>query len=168
MSATVSVKEVNGSGSGSATTKTAIRFCTADNNNPGTTYPLVKPAAGTNRSYEKWLYLNADTSPSTAINNIKFYTDGTIGWTGCTLFAGTTDTYVQAAGTQGTTGNDSSVATTDASGLTSAAPLSVTGSIANPDTGKISDYVVLQTDVSTSAVAGALGSETLTFQYDES
>jgi hypothetical protein len=166
MAATISVKECNGAG-GTPTTKTAIRFCTSDNNNPGTTYPLVKPTSGTNRSYEKFLYLNADTAPTTAINNVKFYTDGTIGWTGCTMYAGTTASYVQPTGTEGTTGTDSSIATVSAATYTSAAPLSVAGSI-GATTGKISDYVVLQVDVSTSATAGALASETLTWQYDES
>ena len=51
--------------------------------------------------------------------------------------------------------------------FTSAAPLSVPGTISNPNTGKISDYVVMQAVVGTTAVAGTLAAETITFQYDE-
>lgn len=166
MAATVSVKQAYSSGP-SATTITNLRFNTDDTVNPGTTNPMVKPAAGTNRSFWKTVYLNADTTPDNAINNVKFYCDGTIGWTGCTLYVGTTGTYTEAAGTAGTSGNDSSVATANIQNYTSGAPKSVTGSISNPSTGKITDYVVMQVDVSTSAVAGTLAAETLTFQYDE-
>lgn len=166
MAATISIKEANGAGP-TATTITSARLCTSDTYNPGTNYPLIKPSSGTNRSYWKSFYLNADTSPSGTINNVKWYTDGSIGWTGVTLYAGTTATYTQATGTQGTTGDDSAVATTDAATYTSASPLSVSGSISNPSTGKISDYVVVQADLSTSATAGSLAAETITWRYDE-
>lgn len=166
MAATVSVKQANSTGP-TATTITNLRFNTDDTVNPGTVNPLVKPSAGTNRSYWKTVYLNADSSPAGTINNVKLYSDGTIGWTGCTLFVGTTGTYTQATGTPGTTGTDSGVATALMSGFTSGSPKSVTGTITNPSTGKITDYVVFQVDLSTSAVAGTLSAETLTFQYDE-
>ena len=167
MAATVSIKECNGAGP-TATTITAARFCTTDAYNPTTTNPLVKPSAGTNRSYTKTFYLNADSTPAGTINNIKWFTDGSIsGWTGCTLFAGTNASYTQATGTPGTTGDDSGVATTDATTYTTGSPLSVTGTLSNPSTGKISDYVMMQLDLSTSAVAGTLASETITWRYDE-
>lgn len=169
MAATISVQEVNGASAGTPNAVTNVRFCTADAYNPGTANPLVKPSAGSNYSYKKSIYLNADTSPSGTINNIKWYTDGTIGWTGVIIQAGTTDTYAQATGTEGTTGAQMTGQTNQASAatFTSASPLSVPGSISNPDTGKISDYVVLQAVLSTSAVAGTLTAETASFSYDE-
>lgn len=172
MSATTSVKESNGA-TPDVTTITNCRLCTSDAYNPGTNYPLVKPAAGSNYSYWKHLYLNADDSPTGTINNIKFYSDGTIGWTGVTLKAGVVDTYDQATGTEGTTGDEANAnhsgtpTMTDVATYTSGSPLSLTGSIDNPDTGKISQYLVLQGVLSTDAVAGALAAETLTFRYDE-
>jgi hypothetical protein len=166
MAATVSVQQCTGAGP-SLTSITNLRFNTDDTANPGTTNPLVKPAAGTNRSYWKTIYLNADSSPSGTINNVKIYCDGSIGWTGCTLYMGVAQTYTQATGTAGTTGDDSAVATVDISRYTSGAPKAITGTISNPSTGKISDYVVMQTDLSTSAVAGTLAAETITWQYDE-
>src|SRR4051812_19253350 len=108
MAATVSVKHGTGAVSaGLATTNTTItnaRLCTADATNDATSHPLVVPSSGTNYSYEQWTYLNADTTPTGTINNVKWYTDGSIGWTGVTLYVGTTATYVQATGTSGTTG----------------------------------------------------------------
>ena len=112
MAATVVVKQSTGA-TPTNTTITNCRFNTDDTVNPGTTNPLVKPAAGTNRSFWKTVYLNADTTPSGTINNLKLYCDGAIGWTGCTLFIGTTATYTEATGTVGTTGTDSAVATTN-------------------------------------------------------
>jgi len=169
--ATISIKEVNGSGSGTPTTITTPRLCTADVYNPGTLYPTVKPAAGTNFSYWKSWYLNADTAPTGTINNVKVYTDGAIGWTGVTLKFGTRNSYTQATGTQDSTGDNAatglSITMTDAATYTSASPLSLTGSISNPSTGKITDYLIVQSTISTSATAGTLSAETITFRYDE-
>lgn len=166
MSATTSIKQVVGSGAGTATTITNLRHNTDDTINPGTTNPLVKPAAGSNYGFWKTVYLNADTAPSGTINNVRFFTDGTIGWTGVVLKAGTTAGYAQATGTAGTAGDVSGVATVDASTYTSGSPLSVGGSI-TAATGVISNNVVLQAVVSTAAVAGTLAAETTTFRYDE-
>lgn len=167
MPATVSVKQCTGSGP-TTTSITNLRFNTDDTVNPGTTNPLVKPSAGTNYSYLKTVYLNADTTPSNAINNVKIYFTNTLGWTGCTLKIGASSSYTQAAGTPGTTGNVSSLATTDFTRYsTSATAKPLSGSISNPSTGKISDYVAMQVSVSTSAVAGTLTADTVTFQYDE-
>jgi hypothetical protein len=166
MAATLSVKEVNGASSGTPTTVTASRFCTDDLVTPGVVSPLVRPAAGSNYSYVKSFYINADTTPAGTINNIKWYTDGTIGWTGVTIQAKTINTYTQATGTPNTTGAQMTGGA-DASTLTSASPLSVTGTLSNPSTGKISDYVLIQAVVGTTAVAGTLAAETLTWRYDE-
>lgn len=166
MAATVVVKQVVGAGP-TATTITNLRLNTDDTVNPGTTNPLVKPAAGTNRSFWKTVYLNADVTPDNTINNCYIYSDGTIGWTGVTLYGGSSGTYTEATGTAGTSGNDSTVATALVSAWTSGAKKQLTGSISNPSTGRITDYVVFQADLSTSAVAGTLSAETLTFQYDE-
>ena len=51
---------------------------------------------------------------------------------------------------------------------TSGAPLSVTGSLANPSTGAFGDYVQLQMSVASTASPGTTGSEQLIFSYDES
>lgn len=174
MAATMSIKEVNGAGAGTANTITNARLCTADAYNPGTANPLVKPSSGSNYSYWKHLYLNADTSPSGTINNIKWYTDGTIGWTGVTLKVAEESAYDPATGTEGTTGDEAEAGHSgeptmvDASTYTSASPLSLTGSISNPDTGKVmTNYILLQATISTDAVAGSLSSETITYRYDE-
>jgi len=166
MPAAVSVKQSVGVGP-TNTSITNLRHNTDDTVNPGTTNPLVRPASGYNYGFWKTVFLNADTTPSGTIDNVRFFSDGAIGWTGVELLAGTDPSYTQATGTTGVTGDVSSVAIVDASTYTHLAPLSVPGSISNPSTGKISDYVVLQAKVSTSAVAGTLPTETLTLRYDE-
>lgn len=163
----MSVKEVNGGATPVASTVTNVRFCTDDNYNPGTDNPMVKPETGqTNYSFKKTIYLNADDSPTGTINNIKFFTDGTIGWTGVVVEGAVADAYTEPEGTIGTSGNDAAL-NTDIATYTSASPLSLTGSINNPSTGKVSQYLELQAVVSDSAVAGALAAETCTFRYDE-
>lgn len=173
MAATLSIKEANGA-TPTNSTITNARFCTEDSSNPGTSNPMVKPDAGNNYSYWKHIFLNADTSPSSIINNVKFYTDGTIGWTGVTLNVSEVTNYDQATGTEGTTGDEASAnhldtpTMVDASTYTSASPLSITGSINNPDTGKINTgYLLMQATVDTGAGAGALNTETMTYRYDE-
>jgi len=166
MSATISVKEVNGGATPVATTITNSRFCTKDDYNPELENPLVKPETGlTNYSFKKSLYLNADTAPSGTINNIKFYCDGTIGWTGVDVEGKAADAYTEPTGTEGTTGDDNDG--TNIETYTSVSPLSLAGSITNPSTGKVSQYLELQAVVSDAAEAGALAPETCTFRYDE-
>jgi hypothetical protein len=58
MAASVKVRELNGTSPGTSSIADTARFCTADNNNPGTNYPLVKPDTGqTNRSFWKTFFL---------------------------------------------------------------------------------------------------------------
>jgi len=170
--ATISIKEVNGAGAGTPTTVTNITLATTDAYSPSG-FSLVKPSTGNTYSYWKVLYLNADTAPAGTINNIKVFSDGTVGWTGTTLKLGVSDAYVQATGTAGLTGLDAEVSydegitMTSAGDYTSASPLSLTGTLSNPDTGKVSQYLVMQATLSTSSTTGDLDSETITFRWDE-
>ena len=164
--ATVVIQECNGSGP-TCTTVTAVRFCTTDAYNPTTTYPMVKPSSGSNYSYKKSTILYASTSPAGTINNIKWYTDGANSFgTGVTCSAKTVASYTQATGTEGTSGNQMTSGS-DCFGYTSSAPLSVTGTISNPSTGKISGYVDFQAVLSTSVTSGTITSETISWKYDE-
>jgi hypothetical protein len=170
--ATIAFRHGTGAASaGLATTNTAFtnaRLCTSDTANAGTLNPLIVPTAGTNYSYEQWHYLNADTTPTGTVNNVKWYTDGSVGWTGVTLYVGVSSTYVQATGTPGSTGTLSTVATTNAGTYTQASPLTVSGSISNPNTGKITQFVVVQGRITSSATSSTtLATETISWRYDE-
>ncbi len=163
-----------------------IRFKTADDATIDTANPIPVPGAGTAYSYWKQMYLYCDNPDGNSIDNVKFFSDGTISWgTGVTLMVGDeTPTknsgsdagYEVATGTPGTTGDEMVAAhagltgSTDAAGLTSGSPLTVSiseaGSVINL-AAETSDYVILQTNVATTAGAGLTNTETLTFQYDE-
>lgn len=164
------------SGGGSGST----RASTSDSPTPGTSNPIPIPAAGTTYSFWVVTQLNAYTTPTGTINNVKWYTDGTNSWTGVTVEVGTCDSYTQATGTTGTGGDEltntnytgGTLSPTDPSadnafGYSSGSPLSVSGSISNPSTGAIGDFVIYQLSVGTSATAGTLSAETFTFRYDE-
>lgn len=146
-----------------------------------TTYPIQRPAAGTNYSYWVTTRLKCTVTPAGTINNLKWYTDGSnsLGTgLGCNVAKASTGAdagYRIATGTQGTTGTELNqtnhtgldAAVADAFSKTSASPLALSGSISNPNTGEFGDHVVYQITVGTTANPGASGSETFTWQYDE-
>jgi hypothetical protein len=173
VAAVVSIRERNGpSGSPTDTPVTTIQFSTSDVVVPGTDNPLVRPQPGlTNYSFHKSLFLNADTSPAVRINNVKFFTDGAITWTGGTLRVGSRPSYTQATGTVGTTGVEAGgalgITMGNAQNYIAASPLSIPGQLLNPTTGRVSDFIILQVAVSDQAVPGYLGAETLSILYDE-
>ena len=180
MAATVTIRRWTGASGGP--TKTDITSINTRANaedahsTAGTTNPIQIPAAGTNYSFWVATRLSVDVAPSGTINNIKWYTDGANGFgTGVTCKMNTATTYVQATGTAGTTGDQLTTGAystlagspTDAFGFTSGSPKSVTGTMTNPSTGDLGDFVVYQIEVGTTAGPGATPSETFTWKYDE-
>lgn len=178
MPATIQINRLTGAGP-AATDITSIntRANAEDaHSTAGTSNPIQIPAAGTNYSYWVVTRLNCTVTPSSVVNNVKWYTDGgnSLG-TGVTMKANTASGYVQASGTLGTTGLQLTTgnyatlagAPTDAFGFTSGAPLNVTATISNPSTGQFGDRVAYQIEVGSTALPGASGSETITWRYDE-
>lgn len=141
----------------------------------GTTNPILIPPSGTNRSFWAVFRLFFNGSGTGTINNLKWYTDGanSLG-TGVGLVAQRATGYVQATGTVGETGtelNTSNYATltgapVNAFTLTSASPLSLDGTITNPNNAEFGDHVVVQLTVGSTAAPGATATETITWQYD--
>ena len=147
--------------------------------------PIAIPAAGVNRSFTKCLVFYMEADDGNSMSNTRFYTDGTNGWTGVSLYAGRrVPTWAAAPGVAGTlattylgpVGTDSAVATVNAFTYTAAAPLDLSvaggGGEAGPwdvayDNMHFGDLLYLQMDVGTTASAGTLAGETLTFSYDE-
>lgn len=189
MAADVSIQEANGAGP-AYTDITSARYCTADSVTPGTVNPIPIPSAGSfNRSYWKSHCL-VMSGTFTDISNIKWYSDGAEAWTLGTsgqIFIGTkgsgdngcpTANYVQAGGTQGTTGNDIWDTTGDgytyysgetpslATTYTSASPLSV-DSTHYSAAGSRCKFVVTQVSVDDDATHGAQTAEVFTWRFDE-
>ena len=161
-----------------------VRFKTADDATIDLINPIPIPAAGTNYSYWKQVYLKCATAPDTQVDNIKFYTDGTGFGTGIVTNIGDelpvknsgADTgYDVATGTSGTTGDIMTdhtdiTAVTDVFSYTSGSPKTITISEASSVIDAINEttnYIVLQMAVGTTASPGDLANETFTFQYDE-
>lgn len=171
MAATVLIREKNGAGE-TATDKTSgtIRFKNADNATVDAVNPLVKPASGNDRSFEKWLRLHiGGTGPTGQITNPQFYTDGTNNWgTGITGFIRTTN-----PGTYSTPAEPASDASgTDMFSFSSASRKDMDVANPGPFTGTnvdIADYAVLWMTLATtvSAPQNPTSSETITFSYDE-
>jgi len=162
MAATVQIIEKNGAG-GTPTDKTSgqIRFKNADNSTVDTANPMVKPGAGVDYSFEKWLRLNVTGGTYTEITNIKAYMDGANGLgTGVTLYAKAVASYATPAEATGTAGY------TDAFTYTSGSPLSL-GAGPYSSTGEKGDHLVMMLAVGTTASGGITSSEVLTFSYDE-
>lgn len=140
----------------------------------GTSNSILVPASGTNYSY--WVTTRLDVTAITAgtVDNVKWYTDGSNNFgTGVGCRVGTATAYVQATGTEGTTGTELTagnytgftLGNADAFTYTSASPLSVTGSTST--TGEFGDRVVYQIEVGSTAASGATAQETFTWRYDD-
>lgn len=165
-----------------------LRFKTNDNATIDSVDPVPIPAAGTNYSYWKQIYLRCDTGPDTQVDNIKFYTDGGGFGTGITLNVGNqfptknsaSNAGYEVASTGGTAGTTGVLITTGHAGVTSVSnafsftsgsPLS--GPTISEDSniinasGETTNYLCLQLAVINTATPGNKTDETLTFQYDE-
>ena len=162
MAATVQIVEKNGAGA-TQTDKTSgnIRFKNADNTTVDTSNPMVKPGAGVDYSFEKWLRLYVSGGTYIEITNIKAYMDGGNGLgTGVTLYAKAVASYATPAEATGTAGY------ADAFTYTSGAPLTL-GAGPYTSTGEKADHMVMMLTVGTSVSGGITPSETLTFSWDE-
>ena len=156
-----------------------IRFKQADDATIDAVAPIPIPAAGSEYSRWKQLYLYCDTAPSTQVDNVKFYTDGGGFGTGITVNVGdgvqvkssTADTGYDVSDANAVMTTHTDIATvTDAFTYTSGSPrtctISEAGSIIDA-IGETTDYIVLQMVVASTASPGNLTDETFTFQYDE-
>jgi hypothetical protein len=192
MAATVLIKRVTGASGVTLNdiTSGTTRLNTADVVADGTANPVQIPAAGTNYSFWASIRLVCSVAPTTGINNLKWYTDGTdslgtgVGLNVSTVTGtnGSTSTnYTIASGTAGVTGLEmgasyghSITSPVNAFGYTVSAPLALGGSFttgvdtaANSAAGSFADWVVLQITVGTTASAGVTASETITYVWDE-
>lgn len=161
MAATVTILEKNGAG-GTTTDKTSgtVRLKKADNATVDLLNPLVKPASGSDWSFQKWLILNFAGSYTQA-TNLRVYTDGSSGLgTGINLWAKKVTSYATPALETASTGYANAFTYTEGAPLVlDAGP--VTG------TGQKGDHLVLAAEVQDTAAGGLTPSETLTFAWDE-
>lgn len=171
-------------------TSGTLRFKFSDDNTADSNNPLAIPGSGTDYSFWKHTYFRMSVRPgSEVVNNLKFFSDGANGFgTGVGLVvsdqlpahtAAADTEYEVDNHTQGTTGdnmddgtNNHSICTTtsDVFGKTSGSPLTVTIGEASSQmdaVAEVSAYVLLQMTVASTASAGTLTAETLTYRYDE-
>jgi len=190
--ATVNVQQITGAPASKVynTIATSTRLQTKDQFAPtDTSFPIPIPTSGFKHSY--WVSICLDLSGAfTKINNIKFWSDGAIGWnfgTGGELRRGKRDTgdqgcpdtsYEQAAGTEGDTGYAIEDATNGNDYYKGQS--TPTQNVANDTSGNkcqvdTTDYtsagktkhLVLQCKIANDAVQGEQNGEVLTFSYDE-
>ena len=162
---------------------TNCRFNKEDTNDQDTASPLTITAATTIFSYLKHLYLKCTPAPSVQVDNVKLYTDGTLGWTGCIVYvaddtctknSGSSAGYFPAATVgQATmiTNHDTVTARTSlftyTSGSAKTMGISESGSIINA-TAETTNYAVVQMTVTDTASPGTQSpAETVTWSYDE-
>jgi hypothetical protein len=142
---------------------TGIDFISADNATNSlanrTANPITIPDSGTNYSFEKWLKLRITVAPANSISNIKFWTDGSFA-AGTGVKYGTTATGATPVQTA------SVVAINDATAATSAAKATWDSGTYSA-IGLISNYLVLQLNVSSTATQGNWPQETFYYSYDE-
>ena len=159
-------------------TAATIRFKRAINPTVDANNPIPIPNAGTNYSYEKVLCFYMEAPPDNNIQNFKFYTDGAIGWTGVTLHARVVaaNWSANADATAIAQGYKIPLLTHDA-GYANAATYVVGNQlsmvagvaqiVAGYDNMYFGNFLYLQVGVGTTASAGTLAAETMTFAFDE-
>lgn len=173
---TVIYRRTGASGSpvDTAITSATTRLSLSDSATPGNTAPILIPSTGSSYSYWMVVYLSCTTAPAGTIDTVKWYSSGTNPYpTGVTYQIGTAPTYVQATGTV-TSGNQliaanytGLVTPVSAFTYTSVSALPIAGSISNPATGKISDYIPQQSTVATGTTSGVTSTSTFTMTYNE-
>lgn len=165
---------------GSSATITNLRFNAEDTNDQDLLSPLIIPTSGTIFSFWKQLYLDCTVAPDTQIDNTQIYSDGALAWgTGIIVQVGdqfplhssTVTTGYDVADSQEIMTNHSDITSeTSLFDFTSASTLAVsiseTSSVIDA-TGETTNYIVLQTDLASTAGPGTKPTETITWQYDE-
>lgn len=138
---------------------TTIRYKAANDTVVDLNDPLVKPASGVNRSFEKALRINVSNAPTTNLSNLRVLHDRDPIATGVTIFRG-----FQAPGsyTQPVIAN-STIATT---GLTTT-EVAWANSGTTSSTGAWGDHLYLQLDVDNTASGGLISSWVTIARYDE-
>ena len=157
---------------------TNLRFNNEDTNDQDTASPITIPTAGTAYSFWKQIYLHCTGAPSVQVDNVQVYTDGTLGWTGCTVVSAD-DTLTHNSGSDAgydpgqaavLTTHDTVTAVTDFftynSGSTQAIAISESGSVIDA-VDEYTNYLALSLQVTSSATQGTQATETITWQYDE-
>lgn len=156
-----------------------LRFKQADDATIDTASPMPIPAAGTNYSRWKQIYLFCDVAPDTQIDNVQIYTDGGGFGTGITVNvgdefptknSGANTGYDVSDANEVMTNHTDITGSTDLFGYTSGSTL--TGSISEAGgvidlAGESSNYFVLQMEVINTASPGDLTNETITIAFDE-
>lgn len=162
MAATVRIVEKNGaSPTLTAKDSSTIRFKKADNATVDLANPLVKPGAGNDYSFEKWLRLEVTAGTYSQITNVKAYSDGANGMgTGVEVYAKAVASYATPALGSSISGY------TDLFTYNSGAALTL-GAGPFTSTGEKGDHLVLLARIGTTVSGGVTPGETLTFAWDE-
>ena len=189
MVASTGIYEITGPANAPVYTQlTSARYSLSDNVTPGINNPLVIPSSDFNFSYWKHHVLNF-TGTFTQINNIRWYTDGGIGFnfgtsgkltvammSGGAVGAPISNGYVNASGSSTTgvwtmSGHSYYLANVsgkigNASDFTVSLPLTIDST--NYATSGYSKALVTQIAIDDDATQGTQTAETATFIYDES
>ncbi len=158
-----------------------LRFKQEDDAIINTADAMPIPAAGTNYSYWKQIYVNCDTAPATSVDNLKFYTDGVGFGAGIAVKVGdefptknsgsdagyeVADGAVEMVANHGGLTGSTDVFSFTAGGMLVGPTISEAGNIIDAQN-ETSNYMVFQMEVTNAASAGDLADETFTLQYDE-
>jgi len=189
MAATVVINRYTGAGP-TATPITANTVVTANDlpqilasaSAVGVADPIqIPPGAGTNYSFWCTTGLEVTVAPSTAINNVRWYTDGADGFgTGVSCVYGSAPanglvraSYDQATGATSTgdelAANHTTIsATASPFTFTSGSPLTIGNGSIGAATGALGNFIVYQFQVIQTALPGPTNQETFTWAFDES
>lgn len=173
--ATIDIVRLTGSGpTETSITSANTRWSASDDPAAGTNNPVPIPTSGINYSYWVTTRLKSTANPDGhTINNLRWFAATNNAPPGLGYSGNQATAYDQATGTLGTTGDQLttsnytglSATPVDVFTLTSASPMSITGSTTS--TGQFGNRFVYQAEVDSTATAGLQAGDTFTWRYDE-
>ena len=165
MVAAMKIHEMSASMTGTDKTASTVRFKLADNATIDSNNPITIPSGNhSNHSYHKKLRMFCATAPSTSVDNLQMYSDGTSGFgTGVSVIASNQGVTFSANATAELVGSKNLFDFTSVAAMN----IDAVDTAALTATGYGGDLIALQMLVASTASPGELTDETITFSYDE-
>jgi len=138
---------------------TGLDMLSADNATNSLANRQANPITAGNKSYEKWIKAYVDTAADNQVDTFQVWGDGAV-QSSTALYIGKTATGVTP------TSGDSAVATNAFTTYTSGNKFAWHAT-AMTGAGSKSDFLVIQWDIDSDAVAGNATQESLSYSYDE-
>ena len=164
MSATIEIAKQYGASPGTEGIITGLALKSVDDaTTTGPNAPITIPTSGTSYSYESWLRFKCTAAPDNEVGSFKIWGSGSAIQSGAFVITVNTDSVTSYATPVNTESEQGTRA--DLADHGSASKISVGGTL--DAEGEYTDFVVLQAEVTSSALPGNVAQQTIYYEYTE-